>query len=391
MTPAARVQAAIEVLDRILAGAATEQALTSWARGARYAGSKDRAAVRDHVFDAIRCRRSFAALGGGTDGRAIMIGACRASGLGTEGLFTGAPHAPAPLSDAERSAGEPPTGAARIDLPDWLWPRFEASLGERAEDAALALRSRAGVHLRVNVKQTSREAVRNMLAQDGIETQPHPAAETALTVTEGARRIRQSVCFSDGLVELQDAASQALALELPLRDGLRVLDYCAGGGGKALAIAAQADVDLTAHDAAPDRMRDLPERAARAGVRIRTCATKDLPRRAPFDLVLCDVPCSGSGSWRRAPDGKWALTPERLAELCRIQASIFDDVDGLVSQDGVLAYATCSVLREENEDQVESFLKRSSDWRISTHHSWPVSSGDDGTDGFFLSILTRAP
>ena len=393
MTPAARVQAAIEVLDRIGQGAATEQALTAWARGARYAGSKDRAAVRDHVFAAIRCRRSLAALGGGEGGRAIMIGALREAGAPLDDIFSGAPHAPAPLDAAERAAGHPPEGAARVDLPDWLWPMFRASLGDAAEAVALALRERAGVHLRVNVARTDRDGAIAALAADGVAAEPHPAADTALAVTEGARRIRQARAYAEGIVELQDAASQALARELPVAPGAKVLDYCAGGGGKALALAALGAGDgqglLVAHDADPGRMRDLPERARRAGARIRQATTAELAGLAPFDLVLCDAPCSGSGSWRRAPDGKWALTPDRLEELRRIQSGILDDAAPLVAAGGVLAYATCSVLRSENDDQVADFQRRHPGWTLQKARNWPVSGGNFGTDGFHLSVLTR--
>lgn len=389
MTPAARVQAAIEILDRIAAGAATEQALTAWARQSRYAGSKDRAAVRDHVFDAIRCRRSFAALGGGEDGRAIMLGALRDAGTDPDTLLTGGPHAPAPLSESEGQGGTPPDGAARYDLPDWLWPKFQDSLGDQAEATALALRERAGIHLRVNTRVTDLASAMASLGEDGVECQPHPAAETALVVTAGARRIRQSRAYAEGLVELQDAASQALSLAVPVADGARVLDYCAGGGGKTLALAARGVTDITAHDANPGRMRDLPARADRAGVAVQVAGPRDVGARAPFDVVLCDVPCSGSGSWRRAPDGKWALTPDRLAELTALQAAILDDVVSLVAPGGVLAYATCSVLRDENADQVRAFLSRHPDWQEQQALSWPVTSGDTGTDGFHLSVLTR--
>ncbi|MGR3803820.1 RsmB/NOP family class I SAM-dependent RNA methyltransferase [Marinibacterium profundimaris] len=389
MTPAARVQAAIEVLDRIGSGAATEQALTAWARGARYAGSKDRAAVRDHVFGAIRCRRSFAALGGGTDGRSIMIGALRAAGLPLDEMFSGAPHAPAPLSAAERAAGHAPEGTDRLDLPDWLWPLFQESLGDAAEPAALALRGRAGVHLRVNTACGDRDSAIARLAEDGVTAQPHPAATTALAVTEGARRIRQGRAYAEGLVELQDAASQALVEALPLRPGQSVLDYCAGGGGKALAMAATGGLTITAHDADPRRMRDLPARADRAGAAIGLAETGSLADLGPFDLVLCDAPCSGSGSWRRAPDAKWDLTPDRLDDLCALQAEILDAAVPLVAPGGVLAYATCSVLRPENGDQIAGFLVRHGDWSVQSTRDWPVTEGDLGTDGFHLSVLTR--
>ncbi|MEM8732503.1 MAG: RsmB/NOP family class I SAM-dependent RNA methyltransferase, partial [Pseudomonadota bacterium] len=230
MTPAARVQAAIEILDQIAAGAASEQALTRWARGARYAGSKDRAAVRDHVFDVVRCRRSYGARGGGSDGRALMIGALRAHQTPLDALFSGAPHAPAPLTDAEQARGDAPDGAAAMDLPDWLWPEFQTSLGAQAKSAARALQTRAGVHLRVNLARTTCAEAIAALATDGIEAHPHPAAETALAVTEGARKVRQAHAYSDGRVELQDAASQALALAIPVQAEDRFLDYCAGGG-----------------------------------------------------------------------------------------------------------------------------------------------------------------
>ncbi|QEW20228.1 Ribosomal RNA small subunit methyltransferase B [Marinibacterium anthonyi] len=389
MTPAARVQAAIEILDRIAAGAATEQALTAWARQSRYAGSKDRAAVRDHVFDAIRCRRSYAALGGGESGRAIMLGALRDSATPVETLFTGAPHAPAELTPAELEAGGAPQGVDRLDLPDWLWPKFQDSLGDMAEPTALALRDRAGIHLRINSRRIDRAAAMAMLSGEGIITQPHPAAETALAVTEGARRIRQSRAYADGLVELQDAASQALSLAVPLSAGTRVLDYCAGGGGKTLALAARGVKDITAHDVSPARMRDLPARAERAGVKVRLADSREVPGLAPFDVVLCDVPCSGSGSWRRAPDGKWALTPRRLAELVTLQAQILDQVAPLVAPGGVLAFATCSVLRDENGDQVRAFRDRHPDWGEQATIAWPVTPDATGTDGFHLSLLTR--
>ena len=389
MTPAARVQAAIEILDRINAGAATEQALTGWARGARYAGSKDQAAVRDHVFTAIRGRRSLAALGGGDDGRAIMLGALRDAGIDAATLFTGQSHAPAALTAAEAAAGRTPQGAEAMDLPDWLWPLFRDALGQEAAPAALALRDRAGVHLRVNTAGIDRPGAIAALADEGITAIAHPAADTALTVTDGQRRIRQARAFDTGLVELQDAASQALSLAVPLSATARVLDYCAGGGGKTLALAARGLGRIVAHDAAPERMRDLPARAARAGQPVQVALTGELAGLAPFDTVLCDVPCSGSGSWRRAPDGKWALTPERLDALCAIQGEILSAAAPLVAPGGTLAYATCSVLRAENEDQVARFVGDDPGWSLTTSRTWPITGGPEGTDGFHLSILTR--
>lgn len=387
MTPAARVQAAIEILDEIVAGKPAEQALTGWARRSRFAGSKDRAAVRDHVFDALRCLRSHAARGGAGTGRGLMLGALRQAGVDPDTVFCAQPHAPAPLSQAERDGGRMPVpGAEQLDIPDWLWPRVLTSLDDNAESCARALQSRAPVHLRVNLIKTDVEAARQSLSKDGIETEPHPAATTALTIVDGARRLRQSDAYQNGMVELQDAASQAVVETLPLRDGMRVMDYCAGGGGKALAMAALARISLFAHDAFPRRMNDLTKRAERAGVDVRILATDALAREAPFDLILCDVPCSGSGAWRRAPEGKWRLDESGLQRLCDIQSEILETVPALLSRNGVLAYATCSFLRDENHARIRQFLTRNEGWRLAFERQWSLR---EETDGFYAAHLTR--
>lgn len=387
MTPAARVQAAIVVLDDVLGGAPVEQVLTGWARRSRFAGSGDRAGVRDHVFDALRRRRSLAALGGAETGRGLMLGLCRSEGRDPAEIFTGIGHAPAILDPAEAAAGRLPSHPAELlDLPDWLWPAFADSLGADAAAAAAALQSRAPVHLRVNLGKTDRDGAIAALRSDGVSCLPHPAAATALLVTAGARLIRHSAAYLSGRVELQDGASQAAVAALPLRDGMRVLDYCAGGGGKTLAMAPRARLALHAHDAAPARMRDLAARAARAGARVTLLDGAELAAQAPFDLVLCDVPCSGSGAWRRSPEAKWRLTPARLAELHAIQAGILGQAADLVADGGWLAYATCSLLASENARQIDAWLRDRPEWTSPARFAWRVQ---DGTDGFFLALLTR--
>ncbi|EAQ45036.1 NOL1/NOP2/sun family protein [Roseobacter sp. MED193] len=387
MTPAARQQAAIEILDLILDGEAAEKALTSWGRRNRYAGSKDRAAVRDHVFTALRCRRSFAVLGGAQTGRGLVLGSLRAEGVDPETVFSGQGYGPSPLTEAE--SAEPAdfaSDAERLDIPDWVWPSFSESIGLAAEAAGLALQERAPVHLRVNLLRSNRSDAIEALAEESILCEPHPASETALEVTQGGRKIRNSDCFADGLVELQDAASQAVVDKLPLEDGMRVLDFCAGGGGKSLAMAGRAKIDLFAYDANTSRMNDLPLRAQRAGADI-TCLSEDeLENAAAFDLVLCDVPCSGSGSWRRAPEGKWRLTRAMLDEIRLSQGQILQDAAQLVREGGHLAYATCSMLDEENSAQIQGFLDRHDGWKVAEQASWQVQ---DGTDGFFVTVLTH--
>jgi 16S rRNA (cytosine967-C5)-methyltransferase len=380
MTPAARLSAAISILDHVLAGQSAELSLTNWGRASRFAGSGDRAAVRDVVFDCLRCRRSYAALGGGETGRGLVLGHLRATRQEVGDFFTGEGHAPAPLRADETP--RMPEGAEALDIPDWLETTLKQSLGADFEPVTLALRQRAPVFLRVNLARMDRASAAALLRDQGIVTLPHPLADTALEVTEGARRIQHAPAYLEGLVELQDASSQAVVAALPLADGMRVLDLCAGGGGKSLAIAARAKVRLFAHDADPRRMRDLPPRAQRAGIKV-TLSEKP-EKTGPYDLILADAPCSGSGSWRRDPEGKWRLTPARLEELVAIQATILDRAARLLRPGGILAYATCSLLEVENGQQVDRFLSRHPDWRAGPARRFtPLEGGD----GFFVAQL----
>ena len=394
MTPAARVEAAIAILDRIRGGAPAEQALTNWARASRFAGSGDRAAVRDHVFDALRRRRSAAALGGaGWDdsdaadapGRALMLGLLRQQGIDPATVFGAAGrHAPAPLEPAEAAppGAELPQNVA-LDCPEWLAPRLAADLGARFAPVLGVLRERAGIFVRVNARRADRAAAIAALGAEGIAARVHPLAPEALELGAGAARLRLSRAYAEGIVELQDAASQAVVAALPLGDGMRVLDFCAGGGGKTLAMAARADLSLVAHDTSAARMRDLPLRAARAGVAVDIRPDpRDLPAGG-FDLVLADAPCSGSGAWRRQPEAKWTLTPARLAALGQAQAEVLGAAARHVAPGGVLAYATCSILRAENEDAVAAFVARSG---FGLRQEWRFDPSAGG-DGFYLALL----
>ena len=387
MTPGAHLQAAADLLDDILAGGPAEKVLTGWARRSRFAGSKDRAAVRDHVFQALRCRRSYAALGGADTGRGLMIGLLRAAGTAPEALFDGRGHAPPPLTAAETEAAHNRgRGDAMIDLPAWLLPDLRDSLGTDLTATATALQARAPVMLRVNLRKGSlRDAVKR-LSEDGVATIPHSIAATALRVESGARRVGQTAAYREGLAELQDGSGQAAMAALDLPPDARVLDYCAGGGGKLLALAARTRGKWYAHDAAPARMADLPARAARAGVAVTLLDWAGCKAEAPFDLVLCDAPCSGSGTWRRTPDAKWRLTAAQLNDLIALQARILDAAAPLVGPNGILAYATCSVLRRENEARIEAFCASYAGWAPDLQRRWPVGAGGDG---FFMARLRR--
>lgn len=388
MTPAARLAAAIELLDAILAGAPAERVLTNWGRASRFAGSGDRAAVRDFVFDALRCRGSYAALGGALSGRGLMLGLCRAQGLAAQTLFSGEGHGAAALSQAEQDLLETPlppeAELAGRDWPEWLVPQLRASLGADFDAASLAMRARAPVFLRVNRARGSRAAVQAELAAEGIATRPHPLAETALEVTGGARRIAQSAAYAQGLVELQDAASQAVLQLLPPLGASRVLDYCAGGGGKALAlVAADPKAKITAHDIDAGRMRDIPARAKRAGARIALAQPGAV--QGKFDLVMVDAPCTGSGTWRRTPEAKWRLDAADLARLTALQAEILRKAAAHVGPGGALLYMTCSLLDAENRAQVDAFVAPGGWQTVARRRLTP----SDGADGFFATLLRR--
>ncbi|MGL4320883.1 MAG: RsmB/NOP family class I SAM-dependent RNA methyltransferase [Paracoccaceae bacterium] len=379
MTPGARLSAAIEILDRVLAGSAPEQALTNWGRASRFAGSGDRAAVRDLVFDALRCRRSYACLGGSDTGRGLILGGLRDAGEDV-GLFSGIGHAPAPVLATE--VGYPPVNAAALDCPDWLYPVFMKDLGDNATQVLQAMRRRAPVFLRVNSLRATVAQAQAVLDADGITTQPVSGVKNALQVMVNARKIQNSQAYLNGLVELQDASSQAVVAALPLQPEMRVLDYCAGGGGKTLALAAGLPGPVDAHDISLRRMVDLPARALRAAAQVQIVEQP----KGPYDLVLVDAPCSGSGSWRRDPQGKWALTPEKLFAVQQQQVAALDAAMRHVGKAGFLCYATCSLFSAENQGQIQAFLDRHAGWREVSNHNWtPLSGGD----GFFLSILTR--
>lgn len=384
MTPAARAGAVVGLLDRILAGEAAEAVLTNWARASRYAGSGDRAAVRDLVFDALRRRRSRAALGGADSGRGLVLGGLREAGADPEAVFGAGPHAPAPLTEAERRAGRPPSTEEALNLPGWLVPAFTEALGGDLPAVADRLASRAPVWLRANLlKAVPREAAA-VLAAEGIVVEPAGDLPQALRVTDGARKVRTSRAYGEGLVELQDVAPQkAVALLGPL-DGAAVLDFCAGGGGKALALAAAGASLVVAHDRDARRMADLPARAARAGVAVEIVRPGAVAGR--FDLVVADVPCSGTGAWARSPDARWRLTPAGLEDLLRTQAAILDAAAAHVRPGGRLALMTCSLLTAENEAQAAAFLARHPDFVAGPARRL---SPLEGGDGFFAACFDR--
>ncbi|MEM9854348.1 MAG: RsmB/NOP family class I SAM-dependent RNA methyltransferase [Pseudomonadota bacterium] len=386
MTPPARFAAAIEIIDQVLAGRPAEKALLTWFRAHRFAGSKDRVAIRDIVFSLERRRASCAAMGRAdpdhVTGRAILRGYLAQEGLAEDTVFGAGGYGPAKIAPEA-----PPVrpfsnldSATRADLQPWIWVRMRAQYGEGASGLAEALRHRAPIWLRVNTARISPEAARLRLREEGFEAALSADCPGAIEITGGGRRpasVGQSPVITEGLAEFQDLGPQRAMAWLPLRPGMRALDYCAGGGGKSLALAAKG-ARVTAHDADPARMKDLPARAARAGAEI---ARKSALRDARFDLVLCDVPCSGSGAWRRAMANKWSLTPQELSAFAARQRDIVLKALRHAKPGGLFAYMTCSLFAEENAAQ-GAWISRAHRL-ISERQFTPL----DGSDGFYVVVF----
>lgn len=393
MRPDARVASAIEIVDHWLASeTGLDRILTQWARNNRFAGSGDRAAIADLVYGAVRCLRSANWVSGNTQppqGRNVLHGYLLLENAEPADLFTGALHAPRVLAQGEVSARQPLDAAprpVRLDYPNWLEP----NLAGVADDDLDALRARAPLDLRVNALKATPDAAIQSLASDGINVTAVEGIPLALRVTEGARKVVRSEAYAWGLIEIQDAGSQALASLGAPKPGELIVDLCAGGGGKSLAMAAEAggEARIFAHDIAADRMRDLPERARRAGASIEVVATGDLGKfQNRADLVLVDAPCSGSGAWRRNPDAKWRITAERLDVLTRTQAELLQQAASLCNPSGRIVYGTCSLMDVENWARVEAFVSNPSCWRVCEKFT---SSPSTGGDGFFGAVLSRA-
>jgi 16S rRNA (cytosine967-C5)-methyltransferase len=426
MTPAARIQAAIDIL------AALEQTqqpvdryLRDFFRARRYAGSKDRRAIAERVFDILRHRARFAHRMGGDSARGLMIAALLAEGQDPAVLFSGG-YGPAPLNDAERAAiaAMDPRAPPHVtgEYPEWLGPGLGRIFGDTLAAEMAALQDRAPVDLRVNTLKAARPDVLAGLQAEGFAVVPTPWSPVGIRIppehragaerrspcdqqkVEGSALLTRSPLFLAGAFEFQDEAAQIASLLAGAKPGMRVLDLAAGAGGKALAMAAAMNNqgEILAFDDSAKRLAPLAERAVRAGA---GCITLATGRGGPlwgdgkFDLVFLDAPCSGSGTWRRQPELRWRLTPARLAELTGIQDGLLDEAARHTRPGGRLLYATCSLLGEENEDRVAAFLARHPAFRrLDARTVWAgnipglgqdfrASPARTGTDGFYCALL----
>jgi len=386
MTPSACIASAILILDSIISGDPAEKTLTNWARKSRFAGSSDRSVIRDIVFDCLRSLNSFGTLGGDKTGRGVIIGYLLSSNREPNLLFNGVGYGPSELTPLEKShIASIQNGSSDLevlDFPDCLLDDLRVSLGERFLSVNKILKKRAPFYIRVNLGKATLGEVQETLKSDGIETVPDLACLTALKVLSNPRKVKQSGAYKTGLLEIQDLNSQISCRTIPIENGYNILDFCAGGGGKSLALSDRFSGTITAYDRDFLRMKDIPVRAERSGVKIKLLSKEELGMVSSFDLVICDVPCTGSGAWRRNPESKWTITSDYFEALKDAQQEILDDASKLVNRDGVLVYMTCSLLKAENTDQIDAFLLRNSDWKVIFQESFPVS---DSGDGFFVT------
>jgi 16S rRNA (cytosine967-C5)-methyltransferase len=432
MTPGARVQSALGLLSEILPndGPTADAAVRAWFRARRYAGSKDRAAVTTLVYQVLRQRGELEwGLGqasGDQDSRELVIAALvTIDGVSPDDLaarFDGSQYGPEPLSEDEQAtASQLADRAALADAPDWVRGNYpealdgplRAGLGDAVVAEMAAMIPRAPTDLRVNTLKADRGEAQASLDADGIPSDLTQMSPLGLRVT-GRARIAESVAYRSGMVEIQDEGAQIAAKLVDARPGQTVVDYCAGAGGKSLALAATMENTgvLHAFDVDSGRLGKSKARFSRSDVKCviaQTIAGGDDPAvkalKGMADRVLVDAPCTGSGTWRRAPEGKWRVTEQTITEHVARQRSILDDAAPLVRPGGRLVYVTCSVFAQENQAQADWFSANHGEFQaMDVAKIWAevlpgpcpaegptlqLTPLGQGTDGFFVSVFER--
>jgi len=421
-----RLAAAIEVLTDVeTRKRPVSEALKAWGLNNRFAGAGDRAAIGNLVYDALRRRASHAFAMGGDSPRALVLAvAMRDWGETPEALnaaFAGDNHAPAALTDAEaagagaRLSDAPPI--VQSDLPEWLAPSLQRAFRDDWIAEGQAMAGRPSLDLRANALKASPEKVMKSLTR--FSPQPAAIAPFGITMPAGPRDARTPNVTTDegyqkGWFEIQDQGSQIVAALAGAREGEQVLDLCAGAGGKTLALAAIMGNrgQIFAYDADRNRLAPIYERLKRNGARnvqVRAPnpgALDDLAGK--MDRVVVDAPCTGTGTWRRRPDTKWKLTPDLLAQRRSEQADILEQALQYLKPGGILAYITCSILPEENDDQIVAFktarpvqsIEVADAWRSALITELPNGLATDAgglllsphrtnTDGFYIHLVRK--
>ena len=437
MREGARVTGAIEVLDLVLnRHQPVKEALRDWGKARRFAGSGDRAWISGLVLDALRRRASVRDAMGADDPRALALGALalawELSPDAIDALFADDPHAPAPLSEDERAGlvaaqGRAAPLAVAAEIPDWLEPSFRAAFGAAAADEGKAMAGRAPVDLRINTLKADPERALKEVRSRLAEVEESALVSGALRIPETDPRAKapgaESIpAYGKGWVEVQDLGSQIAALAAGAVQGRQVLDFCAGAGGKTLALSALMENtgQLYAWDFDGRRLRAIWPRLQRSGARnVQVRDGKEAETlgdlRGAMDLVFIDAPCTGSGTWRRRPDSKWKLKPDALARRMSEQDQVLEKAADYVRPGGRMVYVTCSILPEENEERVSAFLAGRTDFAPVPASAAMAASGrlKDGarerlaalegrhgaiqltplrtdTDGFYVCVLEKA-
>ncbi|ESY75726.1 RsmB/NOP family class I SAM-dependent RNA methyltransferase [Mesorhizobium sp. M0051] len=423
-----RLAAAIEVLEDIgRRHRPVADALKDWGLSHRFAGGGDRAAIGNIVYDALRHKRSAGWLLGEDTPRAIGFGALLLEwGQTAQSLndaLEGDKFAPPLLTAAElqaiaeRRLADAP-GAIRADIPDWCAPLFERAFGPTWVDEGAALATRPPLDLRVNTLQADRVKVLAELSGTGAKPAAIAPQGIRIPPIDGDGRhpnVQAEPAFQKGWFEVQDEGSQVVAALAGAEAGMQVLDFCAGAGGKTLALSASMGNtgQIFAHDAEKARLAPIFDRIRRSenrNIQIVTKPSELAPLGSHMDVVLVDAPCTGSGTWRRRPDAKWRLTQRQLDARKGEQSTILDAAKTYVKSGGLLVYITCSVFDEENGEQVAAFLDRNSGFvpvdhralwdgrfpghaaaaRIGVEGDISLSPALSGTDGFYFCALRRS-
>lgn len=428
MLPSARIQAAIDLLDEVgrsleKDGASADVLIRKYFRKRRYAGSKDRRSVTAQVYTVIRNWGYLQDRAAGDVRKMTLISLMAEMDLAAvQDLCNGKEHSPAPLSEEEKTLLMQEGSTERhhrLNYPKWLEGRLESRFGQDFDAELSALNGRAPFDLRVNVKKTNLDDVSAFLKAQDINFSKGQWADTALVLPDH-QRIDDWDIYKNGDVEVQDEAAQ-LAIQISdFKPTQQVMDLCAGSGGKTLAAAAHMDNQgqIYAFDISHQRLKDLKPRAKKADVHIiqvhelDTAGGKRDKYLAQFkdkmDRVMLDVPCSGSGVWRRNPESKWRLDEDKLAQYCRIQKNLLREGWNFVSAGGQMIYMTCSLFEDENEQQIRDFLATVEDaklvscpTRLGTEKSekfinrsslpdcLALSPHTHGTDGFFVAIMEK--
>lgn len=424
MQYAAQIQTAIEVTDEIgRRDTPADRLMAGFFRSRRHVGSSDKAVIADVVYEVQRWRGLYVWMldekGFAETPRSLVLAHLARNGADLDAIkavFTGERHHPERLSDAERKLvlqlqTVDPTRApawARYSCQTWLVDEFSRSFGDDFAEQLIGLNTRAHTDIRVNTLKTNRDDLKAALEAAGLK--PTLTSHSPLGLRfEGRQPLYTQELFKAGHFEVQDEAAQLVALLTGEDAGAWVVDFCAGGGGKTLALAAvmKNKGRLEALDINEHRLEEIRPRLQRAGVH--NCRVTLLKsendawvkrHNGQIDTVLVDAPCSGSGTWRRNPDAKWRLTPARLQELTEIQASILAAAAHLVKPGGRMVYATCSLLNVENDDQMTAFLAKHPDFHLlPVEEAWKnspfkgetlhLSPAKHGCDGFFTAVLQR--